>query len=126
MVKTVAVFNSSEDVVKLLRAALDLAGFKTVEGHIPEVKRGREDFAAFLEVHDPDVIVYDLSPPYLENWRFFQVMLNDETAKHRRFVLTTTSKQLLEEAVGSEVNALEISEKPYRLAAIVDAVKKQV
>ena len=126
MVKTVAVFNSSEDVVKLLRAALDLAGFKTVEGHIPEVKRGREDFAAFLKVHDPDVIVYDLSPPYLENWRFFQVMLNDETAKHRRFVLTTTSKQLLEEAVGSEVNALEISEKPYRLAAIVDAVKKQV
>jgi hypothetical protein len=91
--------------------------------HLPDIKQGQEDFAAFLKEHDPAVIVYDLAPPYWENWKLLQILLNDEATKHRRFVLTTTNKRLLQEAVGLEITAFEISEKPYRLASIVNAVR---
>ena len=124
MATTVAVLNSSDDVVELLRFVLEQAGFKTVAVHLPDIKRGQEDFLAFLTKYDPAVIVYDIAPPYRDNWTFLQLILSSEAMKKRRFVFTTANKQLLQEIVGQTLDAFEISEKPYALNSIVEAVKR--
>jgi DNA-binding NtrC family response regulator len=124
MAITVAVLNANDDVVEMLRAAIQQAGFNTATAHVTDIKRGEQDFLSFLKEHDPRVIVYDIAPPYHENWTFSQLLNNTEAAKNRTFVLTTANKALLQEVAGSAIDVFEVSEKPDTLARIVDAVKR--
>ena len=119
---TIAVFNSSEDTVELLRTALEAEGFQTVAGHIPDVKKGDLDLIDFVNHHMPAVILYDISPPYDANWRFLRLVRSSESLKQHQFVLTTTNKPALEQLVG-ETEALEIIGKPYDLRQVVEAVR---
>lgn len=122
---TIAVFNSSEDTVELLRTALEAEGFQTVVGHIPEVKKGEIDLIDFINHHTPAVIVYDISPPYEANWRFLKLVRSSEALQRRQFVITTTNKPVLERLVGDN-DALEIIGKPYDLRRVIDAVRAAV
>jgi CheY-like chemotaxis protein len=119
---TIAVFNSSDDTVELLRTALEAEGFQTVAGHIPDVKKGDLDLIDFVNHHAPAVILYDISPPYDANWRFLRLVRSSESLKKHQFVLTTTNKPALEQLVG-ETEALEIIGKPYDLRQVVEAVR---
>ena len=119
---TIAVFNSSDDTVELLRTALEAEGFQTVAGHIPDVKKGDLDLIDFVNHHTPAVILYDISPPYDANWRFLRLVRSSESLKKHQFVLTTTNKPALEQLVG-ETETLEIIGKPYDLRQVVDAVR---
>jgi len=119
---TIAVFNSSEDTVELLRTALEVEGFQTVVGHIPDVKKGEIDLIDFINHHAPAVILYDISPPYDANWRFLRLVRSSETLKRKQFVITTTNKPALESMVGQN-EALEIIGKPYDLRRVIDAVR---
>ena len=119
---TIAVFNSSDDTVELLRTALEAEGFQTVAGHIPDVKKGELDLIDFVNHHTPAVILYDISPPYDANWRFLRLVRSSESMKKHQFVLTTTNKPALEQLVG-QTEALEIIGKPYDLRQVVDAVR---
>ena len=119
---TIAVFNSSEDTVELLRTALESEGFQTVVGHIPDVKKGEIDLIDFVNHHTPAVIVYDISPPYDANWRFLRLVRSSEPLKGRQFVITTTNKPALERLVGDS-EALEIIGKPYDLGRVIEAVR---
>jgi CheY-like chemotaxis protein len=117
----VAIFNSSEDVIQVLRQSLEAEGFPTVTAHVPDIKSGKEDLLAFLDHHDPAVIVYDVSVPYQENWTFLQLIRDTEAAGRRAFIVTTTNKRALEEIVGP-TNTTELIGKPYDLEVIVRAV----
>lgn len=119
----VAILNSSDDIVMLLRQLLDQEGYRTATAHVPHIKRGQEDLLAFLEQHDPLVIIYDIAPPYEENWNFFRLVQNTEAVKGRRFVLTTTNKRALEEQAGA-TDAIEILGKPYDLEEVLRAVAR--
>ena len=119
----VAVVNSSEDVVTLIRELLEEEGFHTVTGHVPRFKTGKDDLLAFLETHDPAAIVFDVAPPYEDNWRFLQLVRDTKSAAGRAFVVTTTNKEQLEKQVG-DTGAIEVVGKPFDLQEIVDAVKR--
>jgi len=71
------------------------------------------------------VIVYDIAPPYEENWQFLQLVKDAQQAQGRQFVLTTTNKAVLERLVG-QTDAIEIIGKPFDLDEIVTAVKKKL
>lgn len=118
----VAIFNSSDDTVDLLRTALDAEGFHTVVGHIGELKKGALDLETFIEHHDPTVIVYDISPPYDQNWTFLRLVRSADAVKARHFVITTTNKPALDRLVG-ETEAIEIIGKPYDLRQVVASVR---
>lgn len=119
---TVAVFNSSPEVVEMLRTALEGEGFHTVAAHVPDIKSGQSDLLAFLADHDPPVLVYDVSPPYEENWTFLRLIQDTEAARNREFVITTTNKRALEALVGPTA-AHEVIGKPYDLNVIIEAVR---
>jgi CheY-like chemotaxis protein len=118
----IAVFNSSDDTVEMLRTALEADGLHTVSGHIGELKKGELDFVAFIEHHRPAVIVYDISMPYETNWNFLKLVRSSQPAQQCRFILTTTNKPALDKLVG-ETEALEIIGKPYDLERVVAAVR---
>jgi DNA-binding response OmpR family regulator len=120
---TVAIFNASEDTISMLEQWLRHHGFVAVSSHVTEVKRGQMDFAAFIAEHDPEVIIWDIAPPYDENWKFFKLLRTSEVLANRAVVLTTTHKEHLDRLAGTDTQALEIVGKPYDLDLIVRAVK---
>jgi DNA-binding NarL/FixJ family response regulator len=120
--KVIAVLNSNEDTVEMLRNCLQAHGFSSVvTGHVNDFKTGATDFTGFVAQHDPKVIVYDISIPYDKNWTFLRLLLDTESMQGRRVVLTTTNKSRLEELVGP-TDTIEIVGKPYDLQRIVAAV----
>jgi CheY-like chemotaxis protein len=121
--EVIAVINSNEDTVEMLRSCLQQHGFSAVvTGHIVDFKTGQADFPGFVHHHDPRVIVYDISLPYDKNWTFLRLLLDTDAMRGRKVVVTTTNKARLEELVGP-TDAFEIVGKPYDLDQIVAAVK---
>ena len=118
----VAVVNTNPDVVELLKARIESAGFVVLVIHIAEIRAGLDVGAVFAQ-HDPKVIVYDVVPPYERNWRFLQHMRETEF-NGRRFVLTSPNEQALARLVGRDEKVYEILSDGGDIDAIVQAVRE--
>jgi CheY-like chemotaxis protein len=122
MAERVAILNSNDQIIESLRETLEDAGYLVSTAHVPDIQRGRQDLLDFLRKHDPEVIVYDIPPPYEENWRFLQLVRDTGAMAGRKIVLTTTNKEALLRLVDAgEVH--EILGKPTDLLHIADAVR---
>jgi DNA-binding response OmpR family regulator len=122
--QVVALFNASDDTVEMVQRMLDASGFQCLVGcHFADLKKGNVDIARYLAQHQPEVVIFDISPPYLENWRFFQTLIESKAIEGRALVLTTTNKARLDEAVGKDSEAFEIVGKPYDLDQIKGAIQ---
>ena len=120
---TVAIINSSEDTVEMLRALLQGEGWEAVTAHVDDIKRGRVDFVQFLERHDPGVIIYDVPPPYEHNWAFLRLLRTSRAMDDRVIIVTTTNKAALERFVGP-TDALEIFTKPYDIDILIETISR--
>ena len=119
----IALINSSEDTVEMLRTLLEREGWETVQGHVDDIKRGRTDFLKYLESHDPQVLLWDVPPPYDQNWAFLQLVRSSRAMAGRVVIVTTTNKQALERFVGP-TDALEIFTKPYDVEVLIDTITR--
>lgn len=122
----VAIFNSNDDIVEMLRFALEQAGMIVVSGHVDAIRRGEQRLSDFVEEHNPAVILYDLIPPYDRSWHFLEHLRETPSLQGRRFVVTSTNAQRAKEIIGGAEHVLEIVGKPYDLEAIVGAVDNAV
>jgi DNA-binding NarL/FixJ family response regulator len=118
----VAIVNTNPDLVELLKARVEAAGFVALVLHIAEIRAGL-DLAAVLSQHDPQVIVYDVVAPFERNWRFLQ-HLRATAFLHRRFVLTTPNAAALQRFVGRDEHIYEIVDGGGDVDAIVQAVRE--
>jgi DNA-binding response OmpR family regulator len=119
----VVLFNRNPDALVPLARLLESAGFDVVSAHIPEVRDGRCDADGIMERHDPAVIVYDIDPPYEENWDNFQVC-RATSMRDRRFVITSANPAYVQRLAGRDERIYEIVDEPWDLDNIVDAVKE--
>jgi DNA-binding NtrC family response regulator len=122
---TVAVINSNEDIVEAIQLILADEGYHSVGAHVIDFKKGRKDFVTFCKEHNPQVIIFDIAPPYEENWTFLQLIKNAKEVEGRKFIITTTNKGILEKFVG-KTDAIEIVGKPFDMEEIVTTVKKKL
>ncbi|GAC1338283.1 MAG: hypothetical protein NVSMB23_05810 [Myxococcales bacterium] len=119
----IAIFNSNAEVLELLRQAMQSIGHAAVIAHVDDLKRGRVDMIQFVAEHQPDCIIYDVSPPYDTNWTFLRLMMSSNAMQGRAFVVTTTNKRVLEEMIGPS-DVIELVGKPYDLEQICEAVTR--
>ena len=120
----VAIVNSNPDIVRLLRISLERAGFVALAIHIEDIKTGSANVKSLLEEHDPRVIVYDVAPPYEQNWRFLDHLRQSTDFKGRRFVLTSVNVRAVQQVVGKEETVYEVVGHDSDLLQVVRAVKE--
>jgi DNA-binding response OmpR family regulator len=123
----VALFNASDDTIDMVQKLLtDAGGTQTlIWCHFADLKKGVVDFGKYMERYNPEVVIFDLSPPYDENWTFFKTMRDAKTMHGRGVVLTTTNKARLDEVLGEDSHALEVVGRPKDLQQIDAAIKAE-
>jgi DNA-binding response OmpR family regulator len=121
----VALFNASDDTIDMVEKLLTTSGGEQtlIWCNFADLKKGIVNFGAYMDEYNPEVVIFDLSPPYDENWRFFKTMRDDELMKGRGVVLTTTNKRRLDEVVGEDSLALEVVGRPKDLQEIDSAIR---
>ena len=117
----VAVVNTNPDLVELLKAEIEAAGFVVLIIHLADIRMGL-DVGSVLAQHDPVVIVYDIVWPYDRNWRFLQ-HLRETMFDGRRFVLTTPNAEGVRKLAGRDDRIYEIV-AGHDIAAVVQAVRE--
>ena len=121
--QVVAVLNSNQDVLRLIRDVLQDEGYAVVTDHIHSFKDGDENLVDFLTKHRPALLLYDLAPPYQENWNFLQLLCRIPEVSSLPMVLTTVNKAALEAVVG-KTEAFEILGTHDNLVPVVDAINR--
>ncbi len=119
-----AVFNTSPDLVDLVRRAFEPAGIVVVSLLTFQIREGGVNVESFLREHDPKVIVYDIAPPYEANWQLFLHVRGLRSMRSRKIVITSTNRKYVEELAGRDETIYEIVGKPYDLGRLVQAVKE--
>ncbi|HWW83909.1 MAG TPA: hypothetical protein VNZ26_09930 [Vicinamibacterales bacterium] len=69
--------------------------------HFADLKKGVGDLKRYLEKHNPEVVIFDISPPYDANWKFYKTMRDDNGAQR------ATSIERGEASPQRHVNLLE-------------------
>jgi DNA-binding NarL/FixJ family response regulator len=118
----VAIFDSTDEVIEMLARLLEEHGCQTVIGRIEEIQSGVLDLVAFLEEHDPHVILFDLPRPYERHLNFLRLLSTTDSLKRRGWVLMTTHEEALKVAFGSVDGPPSILGKPYVPTAVLQAV----
>jgi len=123
----VALFNASDDTIDMVQNLLTASGGDQtlIWCHFADLKKGVVNFGRYMEKHNPEVVIFDLSPPYDENWHFFKTMRDATTMQGRGVVLTTTNKDRLDEVLGEDSHALEVVGRAKDLQQIDDAIKAE-
>jgi hypothetical protein len=120
--EVVALFNGNPDVLALVGKRLESAGFEVVSALIPEVRDGRCDVTRMIDGRNPTVVVYDIAPPYEQNWAMFQ-QLRATAMSDRRFVITSANPARVERLAGRDERIFEIVDRSV-LDNIVYVVKE--
>lgn len=104
--RVVAVLNSNDDLVRLIRETLHDEGYLTMQHYIADLRDGRTDITRFFEDRNPRVIIYDLAAPFPLNWQFYQLLASHPALRERTVILTTNNAAAVKELCG--VDALQV------------------
>jgi CheY-like chemotaxis protein len=122
----IGVLNTTPEVIELVEELLESEGYLVVTAIISDFRRGRANLVEWMNRHQPNILIYDLPPPYREQLNFLAIVHDMQVMQGRRFIYTTTNKEALEREEGGKLGAHEIVGKPYDLDALLKAVDREV
>jgi DNA-binding response OmpR family regulator len=122
----VLVINTSPDTVELLRIVLENAGFVVLSAYTHDLRTATVNVESMVQQYQPQLIIYDIAPPYDKNWRQFLTTCAMPALSGINFIVTTTNARHVKEVAGQDQTIYEIVGKPYDLGVLVQAVKDAV
>jgi CheY-like chemotaxis protein len=122
----VAVFNTSPDTIDFLRQAFERAGLIVATGYTFDIRDGKLDLEAFMRIHRPQAVVYDIAPPYEANWKLFENLREAPALRDLPIVLTSTNIEYVQKLAGRNTQIYEVVGKPFDIEQIVQAAKEAV
>ena len=120
----VAIINTSDDLVEMLKVNFEAAGLVVLTIHISEIREANFDVETWLKVHDPRVIVYDVAPPFDRSWRFLDHLRSSQAFAGRHFVLTSPNAARVHEVVKTVETVYEVVGQAEDIHQIVQAVRE--
>jgi hypothetical protein len=120
----VAIVNTSDDLVELLKVNIEAAGLVVVTIHVSEIREASFDVETWLKVHDPRVVVYDVAAPFDRSWRFLDHLRSSPAFGGRHFVLTSPNIARVHEVVKTDETVYEVVGQTEDLHQIVQAVRE--
>ncbi len=120
----IAIFNSSDDMVELLRILLEGHGYLTVPGHVNDLRSGDLDLNAFVEQYKPTAVLYDLIPPYDRQWAFLDHIRTSSALSGLPFVLTSTNATAARELAQRSEKVIEVVGRPFEFDEVLAAIRR--
>lgn len=117
--KHVLVLNTSEDTIEALRACLEFEGYQVTTAVIRDLRNRDAAIRELFQRSNPDVVIFDVAPPYEPNWRFFQELSRMPEVKGRPVILTSTNVRATQQFTGAGPDVLELLLKPFDLGQLV-------
>jgi CheY-like chemotaxis protein len=118
----IAIVNSSEDLLEILQSFFEQEGYVVATAHARALREEPGAIERLIAGHDPKVLVWDIAPPYEENWHALQAIKQLPSMQGRRFVLTSTNARNVREIVGGDEEIIEVVGKPFDLQQLLGAV----
>jgi DNA-binding response OmpR family regulator len=119
----VAVINTSPDLTDMLRLVLEQHGFVAVSVLTYQIRDGAIDLNAFLALHRPDVVIYDIGLPYGPNWQLL-CHLRESSPLGKLPVIVTTTNERQVRPLAADTPVHEIVGKPYDLNILIGLIRR--
>ncbi|MDD8020675.1 MAG: response regulator transcription factor [Acidobacteriota bacterium] len=117
MVRTIAVLDDEEDILKLLRTYLTKAGFKV------EALAEPEDFLKTVAHHPPDLILLDLMLPGTDGLEICRHLKKRPETASIPIIMLTARAQEADRVTGLELGADDYVTKPFSLRELEARIK---
>jgi DNA-binding NtrC family response regulator len=122
----VALFNSSDDLLELLRMLFEDHGYLAVTGHINDLRKSSFDLQAFVDLHNPSVGLYDLIPPFERQWAFLDHLRAHSPLRGLPFILMSTNERLARTLAGRDESIIEVVGRPFEFPVLLEAVRRAI
>lgn len=118
----VAIIDETPEIRDLLRTTLEDEGWTVITSSMPDSPYHPSALSFLSAEPSPDVVVYDISPPYRVHWQAFQqhILPSSHLASQHWIIITTDPKTI--DALIGPTNICTIIAKPFNLTEIVEAV----
>lgn len=122
----IAILSLDAPLAARLRTAFEGAGFESETAQLAEIRSGELDVLTFFEEYDPDVVVYELTPPYPQSLTFMRLLQSTPLARHRRWLLATADREAVVELLGPTDAVVEMTGGGEDLETIVQVVRREL
>ena len=116
------VLNDRAHVLHMLCEWLQQHGHHCDTATIADMPQVHEDVGRLIQKHRPDVVIYEVGLPYASSWDLLEVIRTSPALHGQPFVITTSNKRNLEQAVGP-TSAIEIGGRDTDLRRAFKAVE---
>lgn len=115
-------FDASADLLEMVETFLKVKGYDVHTCLLRDLEDGATDPVELINRTAPDVVVYDIDPPYSIKWQAV-LALACEPSVTSPFVFTTTSPAVVSELLKGSTGARLLA-KPYDLDDLAAAIEE--
>jgi hypothetical protein len=122
----IAILNANPSCTGPVQAVLQDAGFETVAAGLGEIRAGELDVLAFLQEHDPDLVVYEACAPYPQSLTLMRLLQNVPGARHRPWMVLAPDPAAVVELLGPTDAIVPLPAGPGAAVDVVQAVRRHL